>query len=65
MRFKFTATMLNKRILRLSFDYFEGKTEISSKEEHEFLREQYPDTYGSRGAGLLLLHKPPEDDRWR
>ena len=49
-----------KTVLGLSFYYFEGETEISSKEEHEFLREQYPDTYGSRGAGCYCYISRPK-----
>ena len=40
-----------ERILQLEFDYFFEETDYSDKEEKQFLKERYPDTYGSRGAG--------------
>ncbi len=57
---KYDEAWRTKTILGLSFYYFEGETEISSKEEHEFLREQYPDTYGSRGAGCYCYISRPK-----
>ena len=45
---KFDEAWRRTTILNLSFDYF---TEHLSESEKELLKEHYPDTYGSRGAG--------------
>lgn len=54
---KFDEAWRTTPILNLSFDYF---TEHVSESEKEVLKEWYPDTYGSRGAGCYCYISRPK-----
>ncbi len=54
---KFDEAWRTKTVLGLSFDYF---TEHVSESEKEVLKEWYPDTYGSRGAGCYCYISRPK-----
>ncbi len=54
---EFDEAWRTKTVLGLSFDYF---TEHVSESEKEVLKEWYPDTYGSRGAGCYCYISRPK-----
>lgn len=54
-----------EQILQLEFDYFCEETDYSDKEEIRFLKEEYPDTYGRRGAGCYYYKISPKTSEER
>ncbi|MBD5495978.1 MAG: hypothetical protein HDR12_16830, partial [Lachnospiraceae bacterium] len=57
---QFDEAWRQETILVLSYDYFWEETEYSNEEEEAILKEWFPDTYGSRGAGCYCYKSIPK-----
>lgn len=57
---QFDEAWRDKTILELSYNYFWEETEYSDEEEEAILKEWFPDTYGSRGAGCYCYKSIPK-----